>query len=31
MFTERHRIAGFAALALIAGVALHRIAKRLDV
>jgi hypothetical protein len=31
MFTERHRAMVFAALTVIAGVALHRIAKSLDV
>ena len=31
MFTDRHRAAVFAVLAVIAGVALHRLAKRLDI
>ena len=31
MFTDRHRVATYAALAVVAGAALHQIAKRLDI
>lgn len=31
MFTDRHRTAAYAALAVVAGAALHQVAKRLDI